>query len=514
MVEKQILAFLKMVPSLTQEEIAIAANTTRYRVRQVIAAIKEGRITHEEAEKMSPEELTAAIYLQKPVAPLGTDFDGQKWLILYKSRERVSKIYVWREHYCPEMIDKGIQPLSYSQFCHRLNNFEKEHVKDITMPINRVPGKELYIDWCGDKVQIIDETTKQAKYVYVFVTALGDSGYPFAEAFSTMTQIDWNQAHLDAFEYYGGVPRVLVPDNAKTAVSDRKLYDTKLNESYCQLSRHYSVAIIPARSYKPQDKGLVENTVGWLENNLYPWLEDRSPFADLPGLNRAIQKRIEELSNLSYSKRNGTRKTVFEELDQPQLRQLPKFTYDFYETFKATAGNDYLVKCGEYYYSVPYQFARKKVSIHLYSKKVEIWADEERIALHPRSYTGPRKVIDPEHMAPNHKERYLYLQHDGEYYRSQAMALGENIYTVICCFLQDGPVEEEGYRSCDGVLKLAEKHGREEVDEACKEAISIQSVNYTTIKNLLFNMGQSPDAPGLNKKKKTVNHENVRQDWS
>ena len=86
---------------------------------------------------------------------------------------------------------------------------------------------------------------------------MGDSSYPFVEAFPNETQENWIQGHIDALEWYGGVPKIFVPDNCKTAVKHTNLYDPELNHAYRNLSLHYGVAVIPARIVKPWDKATV-----------------------------------------------------------------------------------------------------------------------------------------------------------------------------------------------------------------------------------------------------------------
>ena len=119
----------------------------------------------------------------------------------------------------------------------------------------REPGKELFIDWMGDTLDcVMDYDTGELHTAHFFVTAMAESSYPFVEAFPDETQMNWNQAHLDAFSWYGGLPRILVPDNCKTAVIHTSLYDPELNQAYMALARHYQVAIMPARVRKPKDK--------------------------------------------------------------------------------------------------------------------------------------------------------------------------------------------------------------------------------------------------------------------
>lgn len=130
----------------------------------------------------------------------------------------------------------------------------------------REPGKELFVDWMGDTLEVVvDPDTGEILRAHFFVAALGNSGYPYVEAFTDEKQDKWLLAHAHALEYYKGIPRIVVPDNCKTAVSKPQYYDPVINPAYWEWAKHYEVAVIPARIREPQDKPVVEESVGWLE---------------------------------------------------------------------------------------------------------------------------------------------------------------------------------------------------------------------------------------------------------
>ncbi len=213
------------------------------------------------------------------------------------------------------------------------------------MPLEREPGKELFIDWVGDKVRcVVDTAIGKPVEAHFWVCTLGDGSYPFVEAFPDETQTSWTQAHVDAFEWYGGIPRILVPDNTKTAVVNRTMYDPEINHSYLALANHYALAILPARVRKPRDKGSVESGVGWLETWLLGWIEDKTYFS-FEQLNRDIRIRIKELAARDFKERPGSRESVFETLDKPALRPLPKDKFEPFETKPVrSVPDDYHVK--------------------------------------------------------------------------------------------------------------------------------------------------------------------------
>jgi len=116
-------------------------------------------------------------------------------------------------------------------------------------------GDALFVDWAGATVRYREDGTEQE--AAVFIAVLGASDYIYAGVYRDMTQGNWLQAHIDAFERIGGVPEQVVPDNPRTGVSRACRYDPDLNPAYQELAEHYAVAVIPARPGKPRDKGYV-----------------------------------------------------------------------------------------------------------------------------------------------------------------------------------------------------------------------------------------------------------------
>ncbi|BAE85089.1 IS21 family transposase [Desulfitobacterium hafniense] len=144
--------------------------------------------------------------------------------------------------------------LGYSQFCKRYTLWRNETGKDVIMVQTHEPGKELFVDWMGDTLScVVDPETGEMFTAHFFVATLGDSGYPYVEAFADEKLENWLSAHVHTLEWLQGVPRVIVPDNCKTAVSKPGYYDPQLNPAYWDLARHYEVAVIPARIRSPRD---------------------------------------------------------------------------------------------------------------------------------------------------------------------------------------------------------------------------------------------------------------------
>ena len=294
------------------------------------------------------------------------------------------------------------------------------------------------------------------------------------------------------------------------------MYDPELNHCYIALANHYALAILPARVRAPRDKSSVESGVGWLETWLLGWLEDRTYFS-FEQLNRDIRIRLKELAARDFKKRPGSRESVFETLDKPALRPLPKDVFEPFETVSVkSVCNDYHVKFDSFYYSVPYTYYKQPVEIHAYPKRIEVFNSSlERIAVHTRRFTGRRYVTLEEHMPANHRAVLQFRSRDGNTYRKVAAAVGENTTRFIDSMLKSFPVEEQAYKSCNAVLfGFRKKFGDDILEAACAKALSIQACTYTTIKNIL-EKGQYNIPENEKEVKATPQHENLRTgEWA
>ena len=326
-----------------------------------------------------------------------------------------------------------------------------------------------------------------------------------------MTQINWLQGHIDAFQWYGALPRILVPDNCKTSTIKAKFYDPTINAGYLDLSRHYEVAIIPARVRKPRDKPSVESGVGWLETWLLEWLKSRTYFS-FAALNHDIRERMQELSQRPFQKREGSRKSLYDVLDKPMMRPLPHAKFEVFETkLIAHVPSNYHVEWDGFYYSVPYQYYKEPVKVHIYAKTVAIFnQNRERIALHERRYSGKRYVTITEHMPVNHQYQKQFNNYDGSYYRLRANQIGTNTFQVVDKMLTASPIEEQGYRSCMGLIQCIHKYGDMRIEAACKKALDLNSPYYTTIINILKNGQDKKQETSCTANVPTPYHENLR----
>ena len=270
----------------------------------------------------------------------------------------------------------------YSRFCHHYQRWKQE--RDLVLRQEHRPGEKLFVDWAGATIPLYDPATGQVHPASLFVAVLGASNYTYAEASENQQLAAWIGAHVRTFEYLGGCPQLVVPDNPKTGVSKACRYEPDLNPTYQEMAMHYGVGVLPARPRKPRDKAKVEVGVQIAERWIIAALRHRQ-FFSLTELNRAIRELLEKLNQRPFQKREGSRRSLFLEVDQPVLRPLPGERFDLSEWSQATVNIDYHIQFDTSFYSVPYQLARKIVDIRATPTIIEIFHQGQRVASHVRA---------------------------------------------------------------------------------------------------------------------------------
>lgn len=219
-------------------------------------------------------------------------------------------------------------------------------------------GEKLFVDYCGPTIDIVSPTTGEVRTAQLFVAALGASNYTYCEATWSQKLEDWVMSHARCFEFLGGLPQVVIPDNLKSAVTRTCRYDPDLNPTYHQLATHYDIAIIPARPYKPKDKSKAEVAVQIVERWIMARLR-KVTFHSLKALNQQIKKLLTEMNNKKMKQYDASRLELFNRLDKPALKPLPQQPYQYTLIKTVRVSIDYHVEIEKHYYSAPYQLVKK-----------------------------------------------------------------------------------------------------------------------------------------------------------
>ena len=397
-------------------------------------------------------------------------------------RNGVNKKLLWTE-YLEECQRNGDDALMYSQFCYYIQ--QNEQKRRATMHIPRKPGQQIEVDWAGDPAEIIDPYTGEIASAWIFVGVMTYSQYAFVEAFINEQQKAWITAHVHMYDFFGGVTPILVPDNAPTATNRKQSdkYEPVLIKSYEELAQHYNTAIIPARVRAPKDKPSVEGNVGHVSTWITAALRNEQ-FFSLEELNQEIRKKLKKYNAASFQKKEGSRQKLFLEDEKPLLMPLPATRFELAEHRTATVQFNYHIAVDKMYYSVPYQYIKDKVDVRMTDTTIEIFKNHRRIASHKRLYGRPGQYSTvTEHMPQDHQK---YLEWNGNRFREWAETIGINTYKVVDCILTSGRIEQQSYRACMGLLKLAERQTPQKLENACAKALKYSnSPSYKSIKNIL-----------------------------
>lgn len=372
---------------------------------------------------------------------------------------------LWAE-YCAKCEAEHTIPYQHTQFNEKYHAYAAS--KKATLRIKRKPGETMEVDWIGDTLKVYDSANCCEIPAYIFVAVLPCSLYGYAEAFPDMKSNHWIEAHVHAYSFFGGVTRILVPDNLKTGVIKNTRTELILNRSYHEMAEHYGTAIIPARPVKPKDKPNAEGTVKVLETWILAALRNRK-FFTFQELNKAIHKKLEEFNAKPFQKKKGSRLSAFLEEERDFLMPLPASPYETAVWSTATIQPDYLITVGNCKYSVPYEFIGKKVDIRAAEKSIEVFYHGDRIASHVRKMYAPEPIYLPEHMPENHRK---FLEYNTESFLDWGKSMGHFTHLVIKHFLFMHKVEQQGYKSCASLMKLADRYGTDRLENACTKALS------------------------------------------
>ena len=475
---KTILKYLS--ESKSQRFIASVLRISRNTVSDVAVTAAGILLDYEKAKDLNNEEIEKLLYQDKTnefSSYLLPDYETIHKELL---KPGVTLQLLWKEYVeSAKSMNKPFYHRSY--FFDQYRNYVSSN--SLTMHISHKPADKMQVDWDGKKLYVTDRYTGQVSEAYIFVATLPFSMKSFVRACPDMKIEEWIRCHNEAYRYFDGVTRLLIPDNLKTGViSHRKQEDPILNRAYQEMADYYDTVIVPTRVRKPKDKAAVEGSVKDVTNFIFGRLRNRT-FYSFDELNKAIYELTEQFNDAPFQKREGSRNSVYEEEEKPFMKRLPLTLFELasYKTCKVNI--DYHISIERMNYSVPYEYAGKKVDVRLTDSKVDVFYKGSRIASHTR-LKGRRNQYSTyeDHMPENHK---LY-KWNGERFRKWALSIGESTYTIIDSLLKSYKAEEQAYRACLSILKLADKYEETRLEKACKLALShLSKPGYKNIKMIL-----------------------------
>ena len=467
---------LKFAAALSHRQIAAALRIGIGTVSNYLAAFERSGLSYPLPAGMDEEELGQLLFppassaAASPFVP--PDFAAVHEQLRIKG---VTRQLLWEE-YC---FSTGARAYSYTQFCVLYNRWRNR--LRVSMRQTHRPGEKMFVDYCGKTVPVINAATGEVCEAQIFVAVLGASNYTYAEATRSQKLEDWVSSHTRAFEFFGGVPQLVVPDNLRSAVTKACRYEPLLNQTYEEMLSFYNTVALPARPYKPKDKAKAEVGVQIVTRWILARLRHQQ-FFTLFELNLAIRRLLDDLNNREFKRLPGTRRKQFETIDRPALQPLPAAAYEYSEWKKARVSIDYHIEIERHFYSVPAAFVKRQIEVRLTARAVECFFAGKRIAVHARSRLVGSHSTQAEHLPKAHR---AHLEWTPGRFLNWANEIGEATRELVKHLLWTRPHPEMGYRSCLGLLSLAKRYGSERLEAACRRAIENGTPNRRSVLSIL-----------------------------
>ena len=460
---------------MSHRQIARICGISRPTVSSFVRRATEAGLTWPLPDELSETELEARLFPGTP-AGWGEVRPIPDWVQVHRElkRKSVTLFLLWQEYRSVHV--NGYQ---YSWFCDQYRHWQGK--QDVVMRQDHRAGERCFVDYAGQTVGIVDADTGAIHPAQIFVAVLGASNYTYAEATWTQSLPDWIGAHQRAFSFFGGVPKIVVPDNLKAGVHQAHRYDPDLNPTYQDLASHYGMAVIPARVRRPKDKSKVETGVLVVERWILAALRNHT-FFTLGELNQAITRLLEQVNQRPFKKLPGSRTSLFQSLDQPALKPLPPNPYVYAQWKKVRVHIDYHVEIKGHYYSVPYALVKTQLDARITERTVECFHKGKRVASHVRSNQKGRHTTVREHMPKSHQQ---YADWSPKRLIQWANKIGPATARMIETILNSRRHPEQGYRSALGILRLGKAYSEPRLEAACYRALSLGSYRYKSIESIL-----------------------------
>ncbi len=368
---------------------------------------------------------------------------------------------------------------SYNHYCRQYKSWLK--CQKPSMRQNHKAGEKLFVDYCGPTMNIVDPSTGECRTAQVFVAVMGASNYTYAEATFSQGLEDWVMSHARCFEFLGGVPELVIPDNLKSGVTKACRYEPDLNPTYQQLACHYNTVVVPARPYKPKDKSKAEVGVQIVERWIMARLR-KETFFSLRQLNIKIRELLIDLNQRQMKKHPGSRASQFKTIDKPVLKPLPQKPYSYTLVKQVRVHIDHHVEVEKHYYSVPHRLIKQKLEAHASNELVTLYHKGVKVAVHPRSHRVGGHTTVEEHMPIAHQKQQ---QWSAARFESWARKFGVSTEQYVINLLTMKKHPEQSYRACLGLLNLGNKFGEQRLEAACQRALATGLNRVKQVKNIL-----------------------------
>jgi len=368
----------------------------------------------------------------------------------------------------------------YTAFCDHYRRWLEK--RNLSMRQNHKAGEKMFVDYSGDRPEVVDSATGEVMAVELFVAVLGASNLTYAEATETQQVKDWVESHVRACEFFGGVSRLVVSDQLKSGVTGACRYEPIAQRTYAEWARHTGTALLPARGRKPKDKAKVEQGVLGVQRWLLARIRNET-FFSLAELNARLRELLTEYNDRPMSAYGEmSRRQLFESLERGALKPLPSHRFEYAEWKTARVNIDYHVAFEKHFYSVPHTLTHEQVEVRASTTTVEVYHRGVRVASHARSRLPGRHTTVAEHMPKAHQK---HLEWTPSRLIAWGGTIGPQCQALVRGILESRPHPEQGYRSCLGLLRLGKVWGYERLENACGRALLGGARSYRHVESIL-----------------------------
>ena len=461
---------------LSRDEIAAAVGVSAGTVSNVLRRAAAARLSSWPLpDDLDDEALRARLYPQK-------DRDGEtvqpEWDAIIEEfnaprgrrRAKLTQRQLWIE-YRDEAQAKGGAAYSYSRFCTLFNAQRGGRHTPTQMHFNYAPGLYGMSDFSGKTLPLRTGTGEVD--VEIFVALLPHSNLTYVEAVPDQTICHWTMVHRRTLEYFGGCTKCWIIDNLKSGVTKADREEPHLNPSFREFANHYGLAILPARSMKPTDKGPVEAAVGAVQSRILLPLRHET-FFSIGEMNAAIRRELDKFNTEPMAK-GQSRREIFEASERPVLVPLPEHPWEWGKWQSRKVAPNGHVAFDRNHYSVPDGHIGRSVDVRAGEHMIEVFLERggERIAVHRLKSGRNQYSTVPDHMPDRLSAvRDIRSPDYGDILLERSRRIGANAlsWAQRCMASKDYP--QQAYTAVQGMTRLAENHGNARVDAACAEALS------------------------------------------
>lgn len=463
---------LKGESGLSHDAIASALKVSKGAVAKYLALAAAAGLDWPTARELNERELVDRLL---PRSGAEVPYVVPDWARVHRELDRkgMTLMLLWQEYVAEHPHGRTWR---YTQFCEHYKAFAQRLKR--SMRQHRRAGEKLFIDYAGPTVALTD-----GKRAQVFVAAMGASSYTFACATATQKLDDWIGALVRALAFYGGVPQLIVPDNAKALIANADRYEPRANDTVLDFARHYGTSVLPARPRMPRDKASAESAVQVVTRWILVRLRHHR-FDSVGSVDAAIAALLDSLNDRPFQKLPGSRRSTFDDLDAPALMPLPATPYEIARFKTVKVHVDYHVEIEGHRYSVPHALRGQSLEARLTTRGVELLLRGQRVASHARSSRRGGFSTVEIHMPAAHR---AHLDWSPERLIQWGQRIGVATGEVVTRILEQNKHPEHGYRACLGLLGLAKRYGTARLEAACERALVLGAFKYRHVRDILLN---------------------------